>query len=451
MNCSVKTRILLLIFLQVFLLLPCCPLSAQQHYRFFYGKVFVSGTKTPVSNVNIAFEGSEMGSVSDKKGEFSFYVDTIPIFMKVSHLGYKTKRILLDGSSNSMVLYLDPEIRELKEVEIKANRIEACFKDEHYNLRDYEIDTGMIYLLVYRNKVSQEELICRDQQGDTVARSGLLGFTPLGIARDCLGYLHVWGKDSVYQVFREGKQLELTYPVGIEKYQKILGNCIASTPEFLFFKKATDYGQKVMYYGVDRKSSMQKVISNVVDEEKAKMLRRNPEDAWMMMVDPPDAGGGVINAPRDEQDVTSAQLGSSREAFNAWSFNKKVLYRPMKTALYRIRNFICVFNIPGRQLEFYDLDGNFSYKLKLNIEAVRDGRWSGEIYMDESQSEVYTTFLKSTGTGLYRIDLNNGNLHKRLSLIHPYPQKIKIYNDQIYYMFDVLGDPDNRILYRQWL
>jgi len=97
------------------------------------------------------------------------------------------------------------------------------------------------------------------------------------------------------------------------------------------------------------------------------------------------------------------------------------------------------------------MEGNFSYKLKLNIDVIRDGRWSGEIYLDEAQSQVYTTFLKSTGTGLYRIDLNDGILHKRLSIIHPYPQKIKIYNDQIYYLFDILGDPDNRTLYRQWL
>ncbi|MCX6244515.1 MAG: carboxypeptidase-like regulatory domain-containing protein [Bacteroidetes bacterium] len=444
-------RFYLPILLLAFFMMADHPLSAQVHYRFFYGKIFIAEPKTPLPDVNITFEGSAKGSVSDQKGAFSFYIDTIPVFMKVSHIGYKTKRILLDGSSNSMVLYMEPEVKELKEVEIKANKIEAYFKDEHYNLKDYEIDSSLIYLLIYRNKVSREELICRNQEGDTVARSGLLGFTPDGLLKDCLGNLHIRGKDSVYQVYRDGKELKLLYPVGIERYQKILGNCMASTVAFLFYKKVSEYGQKVMYYGVDRTTREKRVISQVEDEEKARMLRRNPEDQLMMMIDPPDAGGNVINAERGETDVSSGQIQGSREAFNRWSFDKKILYRPMKTALYRIRNFICIFNIPGKQLEFYDTEGNFSYKLKLNIDVIRDGRWSGEIYLDEAQSQVYTTFLKSTGTGLYRIDLNNGTLHKRVSLIHPYPQKIKIYNDQIYYMYDILGDPDNRTLYRQWL
>jgi hypothetical protein len=448
---SMKTKGRLLILLLTLFLLSGHPLTAQVHYRFFYGKVLIAGGKNPLSNVNISFEGSEMGSVSDKNGTFSFYIDTIPIFMKVSHLGYKTKRILLDGSSNSMVLYLETEIQELKEVEITANRIEAYFKNEQYNLRDYEIDSGLIYMLVYRNNLSREELICRNPEGDTLARSGLLSFSPKSLIRDCLGYLHILSKDSVYQVYREGKNLKLIYPVGVEKYEKILGECLASTDEVLFYKKVTDYGQRVMYYGVNRKNSEKRVISRVEDEDKMRMLRRNPEDQFMMMVDPPDAGGGVINAERNETDVGSGQLRSSRDAFNTWSFDKKVLYRPMKTALYRVRDFICIFNIPGKQLEFYDREGNFSYKLKLNVEAIHDGRWSGEIYLDELQSQAYTTFLKSTGTGLYRIDLNTGDLHKRLSLVHPYPQKIKIYNDQIYYMYDILGDPDNRTLYRQWL
>jgi hypothetical protein len=127
----------------------------------------------------------------------------------------------------------------------------------------------------------------------------------------------------------------------------------------------------------------------------------------------------------------------------------KILYRPVKSALYKVNNFICIFNIPVKQLEFYDLDGNFSYKLKINIEFIKEGRWSGDIFLDENQSKIYTTFLKSTGTGLYRIDINTGELHKILTIIHPYPQKIRIYRDQIYYMYDILGDPDNKTLYRE--
>jgi len=425
--------------------------DGQVHYRFFYGKVFMSDSREPLPNVNISFEGSKLGSVTDQKGAFSFYIDTIPIFMIVSHLGFKTKRILLDGTSNSMTLYMERNIRELKEVEIRANRIEPFFKDEHYTLRDYEIDSGFVYLLVYRNRVSKEELICKNLEGDTVARSGLLPFTPTSLLKDCLGYLHVVGIDSVFQVYRRDQFLQMIHVVGLIKFNDVLANCVASTSQVLFFKKMISLGQGVQYYGIDRISKKRHVLTQVIDEKKAKMLRRNPEDAWALIRSQPDYLPQVSDLGRDEPDISMEELDRFRKEFNAWNFTHKILYRPVKTALYKIGNFICIFDIPAKQLEFFDTEGNFSYKLKINIDLIKDGRWSGDIFLDENQSKVYTTFLKSTGTGLYRIDLNTGDLHKILSLIHPYPQKIRIYKGHVYYMYDILGDPDNKTLYRQSL
>jgi len=424
--------------------------EGQVHYRFFYGKVFMSDSREPLSNVNISFIGSKLGSATDLKGAFSFYIDTIPIFMIVSHLGFKTKRILLDGTSNSMTIYMEREIRELKEVEIRANKIEPFFKSEHYNLRDYEIDTGYVYLLVYRNRISREELICRNLEGDTVARSGILNFTPTSLLKDCLGYLHVVGTDSVFQVYRRDQLLQMIHAAGIAKFNEVLANCVASTDQVLFFKKMFNLDQGVQYYGIDRVSTERHELTQVLDEKKAKMLRRNPEDAWELIRDQPDYLAQLNNMER-EQVMSRDEVAQDRKEFNEWSFTHKVLYRPVKSALYIINNFICIFDIPAKQLEFYDTIGNFSYKLKINIEAIKDGRWSGDIFLDENQAKVYTTFLKSTGTGLYRIDLNTGDLHKILTLIHPFPRKLRIYKDQVYYMYDIPGDPDNKILYRQSL
>ncbi len=441
---------LLLVVVLLALILSRNLAEGQIHYRFFYGKVFMSDSREPLANVNISFVGSKLGSVTDQKGAFSFYIDTIPIFMIVSHMGFKTKRILLDGTSNSMTIYMETEIRELKEMEIRANKIEPFFKNEHFTLRDYEIDSGFIYLLVYRNRVSKEELICRNLEGDTIARSGILSFTPASLLKDCIGYLHVVGTDSVYQVYRNDKVLLMIHTVGMTKFNDVLSNCVASTDQVLFFKKMFNLGQGVQYYGIDRISKRRHELTQVIDEKKTKMLRRNPEDAWSLISSQPDYLAQLSNIERD-QVMSMDELTRARKKFNEWSFTHKILYRPVKSALYIINKFICIFDIPAKQLEFYDTVGNFSYKLKINIEEIKDGKWSGDIFLDENQSKIYTTFLKSTGTGLYRIDLNTGDLHKILTLIHPYPQKIRIYKDQIYYMYDILGDPDNKTLYRESL
>ncbi len=403
---------------------------AQKQHNYFYGKVVEAGTKTGIPGVNLSIEGSRIGTVTDKQGAFSFFTDSLPATLTVSYIGFETKTILLDATSFSLTLYLNRKATELQEVEIKAHAQEAFFKDDHYAVLDYEIDSNMVYLLIYRQYRSNAELICKSIYGDTVAISIPIYFRPEKLFKDCLGILHVLSHDSGFQVFRQGRQLHLIHPVNLKKFDNVLKNCVAATPEVLFFQKVTDRGLGVEYYGVDRKTLVKRSISQVKDEKKMKMLRRNSKDTQLM--------GRTIQP-------------DSREDFVTWNYVHKILYRPIKTSLYRIGSYTCIFNTPERQVEFYDAAGNYSYKLALKIDMVKDGRWTSDVKIDEVTGKVYTIFVQNGACSCYEINLNNGTLAKRLSLVHSYPQKLMVYNDWLYYLYDVKGDPDNKMLFRQKL
>ncbi|MEI7660706.1 MAG: carboxypeptidase-like regulatory domain-containing protein [Bacteroidota bacterium] len=415
---------ILLIFLQV----AVTSATAQQHYHFFYGKVFEQGTKSPVANANLSVSGSRVGTVTDKHGAFSFYIDTIPGTLVISYVGFETKTILLDETSYSLTLYLNRKASELHEVEIKASLNEPFFKSEHYAVLDYEIDSNMVYLLIFRDRLSRAELICKNPYGDTVAVSAPFGFTPERLFRDCLSNMHVLGHDSGFQVFRQGNRLHLIHPVKLKKFEDVLKNCVAATPEVLYFQRSTEHGLGVEYYGVNKKTMMKQAIARIRDEKKTKMLRRNADDALLL---------------------GSSRPPDSRDDFVTWNYVHKILYRPIKTSLYRIGSYICIFNTPDRQMEFYDSLGNFSYKLALEIDKVKDGRWTNDILVDETSGTVYTTFVRNGTCSLYRIDLNSGALRKRVSLDHDYPEKVRVYNNFAYYLYNIPGDPDNKMLYRQ--
>ena len=219
---------------------PAC--IAQKRYNFFYGKVIETGIKSNLSGVNLSIEGTRIGTVTDKTGAFSFFTDTIPATLTVSYIGFETKTILLDATSFSLRLYLTRKATELKEVEIRANRNEPFFKDEHYSVLDYETDSNMVYLLIYRQYLTKAELICKTLEGDTVATSAPLYFKPVKLFKDCLGNLHVLSHDSGFQVFRMAYQLLLIHPVNLKKFDNVLNNCVAATPDILFFQNVTDRG-----------------------------------------------------------------------------------------------------------------------------------------------------------------------------------------------------------------
>jgi hypothetical protein len=401
---------------------------AQKQYNFFYGKIFEAGKKTGISGVNLAIEGSHIGTVTDKTGAFSFFIDSLPATLIVSYIGFETKTILLDATSFSLTLYLSRKATELQEVEIKANIQEAFFKDDHYAVLDYETDSNMIYLLIFRNYLSKSELICKNLLGDTVATSAPFYFKPERLFKDCLGVMHVLSHDSGFQVMRQGKEFHLIYPVNLKKFDNVLKNCVAATPEVLFFKKITDRGLGVEYFGVNRKTLLISAVTQIKDEEKLKMLRRNPNDAQLL---------------------GSAMHPNSREDFLTWNYVHKILYRPIKTSLYRIGDYTCIFNTIEKRMEFYDHTGSFSYKLALKIDQVNDGKWTNDILIDETDGKVYTVFSRNGTFSVYEININTGILKKRLSLLHLYPRKVKIYNGWVYYLYDVAGDPDNKMLFRQ--
>jgi hypothetical protein len=416
---------------------------AQKSYRFFYGKVYDRVTRQPVNMVNFTVSPSKAGTVSDNRGEFSLYVDTIPSIMTVSHVGYQTKRIILDTATYKMTLYLDPVVRQLEEVVISAKPSETIFKDVHYAVLDYEIDSGYVFLLVYRYRFSKAELLCRTPGGDTVARSGLLNFTPRKVALDCIGYIHVLGDDSAYQVFRAGGDLKLIHPVTIRKYDEILGDCVASTTDLLYFKRTTDFGLGTEFYTINRKNKSRKFISQFRDEKMSKMLRRNPEDLWLLMnSSQPEQEGQSMSESIDD-------VKAANEANAQWTWVRRIQYPPIKSFLYRIGEFICVFNIPGHQMEFFDLDGNYSYKMQLKVDIKGEGRWTQEVIIDRFYLRVYTTFLKNGMVTLYEIDLNTGELTRKMSVVHPYPQKLRIFENYLYYLYDDPIQPDNKMLFRQ--
>jgi hypothetical protein len=173
-----------------------------------------------------------------------------------------------------------------------------------------------------------------------------------------------------------------------------------------------------------------KTVGQVKDEKRLKMMRRTEEDAGLLWrTSPPD----------------------SRADFVSWNYAHKILYRPVKSAMYLIGGYICIFNTPDRQMEFYDAEGNFSYKIAIGIDAVNDGRWAAEIYADPSTMKVYTAFLRNGNCTVYSINLNNGELKKKATILHSYPEKINVFNGHIYYLYEVAGDPDNKMLFKQRL
>jgi len=423
-----KNKILILVLTLLCLSLA---LPAQKNWVYFKGKVLDREKQTGLSGVNISIPGTKLGTSTGKRGEFSILLDTVPVYLNFSHLGYETQRIWFDNTSGSIMVLMNPAAGLLQEVEIRANNEPVpFFKDSRYALFDYEVDSALVYLLVYRFHLVNSELLCKTVSGDTLASSGPLRFRPVGLFRDCMGNLHLLGSDSAYQVCRRMNRLELVFPVGINRFRSVLPDCVASTENLLFFRKESPDHLKVDFYTINRQTSRKQPLTSVKEEEKLKMLGRNPDDYRFLLMDSP---------PGERDDIVS------------WQWVHKVLYKSNNTSLYKIGDRLCVFNTGDHTLELYTLKGVFTSKLRMPVMEVNEGRWTAEIYIDDAENKAYTSFMKNGQFTLYRIDLNTGELKRKVRAVHGFPKKIRVHNNFLFYVYDLPGEGDNKHLFRQKL
>jgi len=413
----------------ILLILAGFSLIAVAQKQHFHGQVLDKVTHTGIPNVNISVAGTKLGCTTNQNGEFSFYTHDLPVNIIVSHLGFETRRIRLDNAEAGVTILLEPAASMLQEVEIKAViKPELFFKDDKYSILDYEVDSSLVYLLIYRFRLAKSELLCKSLDGDTVARSGTFSFKPTGLFLDCLGSLHVLSQDSVYQVSLQKDTLILPYVFDIQKFYSTLFDCAASTDEWLIFRKESSDHLTVDFYRIHRKTSQKEYLASVRDEAKMQMLRRNPSDYYFLQLDTiPDGNRNMAE----------------------WAWVKKILYKPNSSVLYKIGDTLTVFNTTNGSLDLYDLNGWFNSGLTIPIQQTGAGDWTKEIYFDDIAHVPYTSFLKNGKFTLYRIDLNTGELKVMLSALHAFPFKPKVHQNFLLYLYDIPGTGDNQHLFRQ--
>ena len=131
---------------------------------------------------------------------------------------------------------------------------------------------------------------------------------------------------------------------------------------------------------------------------------------------------------------------------------KKIVYKTNTSSLHRIDDLLGIFNTANYTLDLYTLNGWFISKLKLPVKDITEGRWTTEIYIDKIDYKAYTSFLTKGGNfTLYQVDLNTGELKRKLSAKQGYPQKVKVYKNFLFYLYDIPGEGDNKQLFRQKL
>jgi len=430
----------------------------------FNGVIRDQETKEPVREVNLRIGKTDQGTFTNSEGEFSLSLTAIPCTVTFSCMGYETLSYEITSPPVKPVsLFLQRSSLLLREVDIRANRHEFIFRDEHFSILDYEIMNDHLFLLVFRYQIKRAELILLSMGGDTSATTFVPELKPECLFKDFLGNIHyISTRGNAIQCHynEQHKKIEFPFRTTYDSLLRMMKPFLFSTGDRHYFQEFTadGLGTNFGYYN----NSHQKVyIQSIRDEATRKnysddihfynhwneVLQKNKQSLVCMEI--PDENEVPV---RDYSYLSMLPLANEVDL----QANRYLNYRRINIPIVKLKeNHLAIFKFAEGVIEFMDVEGEIYKTVPITFHRdstsnllnglfsvfvpVADWKWSGKIYTDEYYRDVYTAFKKNGMVQIRKIDLETGKLTKCVDIPFPFPEKINIYQGNVYFLNKDIG------------
>ncbi len=448
-------------FLVFFLILFHLVVVSQKTDVRVTGAVYDETSGEPLENVNIRFQQSRTGTITDDLGGFLLSTQNLPAILIVSHIGYETENISIKFAPlDELIINLRQKTSGLSGVVITSNRIDTVFIDDEYAVLDYEVLDDGILLLIFKYNLLRSELLFTDFGGRELMELKVLPAKPLQLLKDCLGSLHVISKNKAFQVSLDDDLIRLYDGVEIGKFRALMDDCKFEIKNKLYFSQKGFMELGRIFYYINTDDNQKHLLCSIFDENKMDFFYQNPENAILFGVTGPDLGD--LRGLEGDLDL----IGHMRFADTEAHFRKTTFLSPAYLPIFRIGDSVAIFNHPKSQIEFYGFTDSLlgsipiSYHLdSLTYKGIvpasafkREGKWLKEIYVDQKLGKAYTLFMKSNGNKTIKeINLKTGGLLPAILIPFPYVRKINIYDGYVYFIYKGWGSNQRNKLFRQRL
>ena len=410
------------------------PFAIQAQSFYIKGEVRDNKTHQPIENVIISVEDSQAATYSDQEGNFKIKISGFPVKLTFSHLAYFTKQILVNSQKATITVYLTRQPVTLQETEITAEKYKV-FKNKKDAVLDFDFIGSNILVLVRKATGKKYQLALLNENLQIITRTNLENLNPpFSLFKDCFGNCHVVTSKAVYQVYFSGQKLYLIYPTPKDNFDKMLKNCLFETNKYLAFRNdhiptkpdvkyaswdIADYhsNQTVnpwvqFFYLIDKKNHTVKRIA-YLNEMKKKMDSYNYA-VWL------------YSLPENCRPVV--KFG------DILRLNEMTWAKPSFQALKLLNDTIYYFNHLKSRIDVY------SDKLKpldtIPINYHKNKNWKESIITDPLRHKAYTLFTAGTDIFVKEINLKTGAIRPVFLIDKPFPEKIKINNGFIYFIYN---------------
>lgn len=386
----------------------------------------------PVANAKIQW--SDHQSYTDQNGSAMVKGRTgDTVFIR--HLAWQDTFLVIQ-SGVPQTISMSPRSYSLQETTITGRPLEVFAPDET-NVFDYEWKDDKLYVLTYR----KEAMFRRWNQQSTplyidcallkIGTTGnILETHPLpdrisGFHQDPRGYLFVIGENYVYQVVNVDTGKITLIKSSREKFEKQLVPLIGYTQGYYFMDNYSENYPELSYYALpaSEPDADPALIRTICDSFTMELFR-----ACYKYLKPFDK----LRALRMEQET-----GVDKEIYGAYmaGFQNSLYFRPVYAPLFCINDTVIIFDPYSGKIFMHEVSGEPVDSVHTDFDKNQNGKFAQQILLDAVQHKFYATYKKSGKPFLREIRPDNGETGVAIRFYYNFPEKIKIHNGRVYYLY----------------
>lgn len=232
------------------------------------GTVFSPNGKS-LSSAHVLDINSRNATVTDALGKFQLTIADSGTDFRISHVGFRPVLKPISASSyyyssnaiQNLTITLEQQSTLLSMVQVRPKENTILNGKRGIVLHDFSFSDGNI-LLMAEDGIRYLVLCDADWRKITRVKVGKRGSR---LYDDCLGNVHLFGDDSVYQIVVQGNQLKLDFASEQSYFLSELSDCSTSNDSHIFFSSYDKAGQEVYHYGLHRQTKKGIILQRVFD------------------------------------------------------------------------------------------------------------------------------------------------------------------------------------------
>ncbi|MBK7129618.1 MAG: carboxypeptidase regulatory-like domain-containing protein [Crocinitomicaceae bacterium] len=413
----------------------------------------ISGTVTDIDGDPIpgarCFVYSDKNEIVKTNASGKFYLNKKSISqdtLYVQHVAFETYKKIITYKTEKRLkrdtLFLDIvlSVRTFPDIVVYANTPDTVFGTQDYSVEDFEFDKhGNLVLLTYEKNIQSGCKLRLIGSGNEELDVFYIDGIASELRLDFRNNIHLVTDERIFLVTIVNQQFEI-FLEDRDYFFRYVVPVLDTIGPNIYFSNYSEIFPAFDYYEFNRDDSVYTPMLKIEDSLMMELYRSEYKYV--------DARTKIWAHQKQ------IETGIDKEIWvGATVFTNSIYYTPLYAPLFRYgEDTILIFDHYTDQLFHYrpGIGKTDSVIINYHHDARKSG-WEQPLIQDEVTGKVYAIFSRGGFTYLHEINAQDGSVKASFKLYFKYPERIKIRNGEVFYIYRPFESIQKKYIYREKL